>query len=213
MRRKAYNVVKWIFLLSFFAFYGISLYIITVALIGKAMGYTASCNSNTHSMEPTIDFTYLCFFDENYPFDDVVVGDIVSQTNPPAFKMTGPDGSVAYGYSFGNDNPDLKVSHRVISIEYDDEGKYFVTKGDNNDSQDLGRVHEEYYGGKLIWKMKYLGLPFYFFFVMHGNTIFLITTIISFSLLLLIDNERTMDAITRFLYKTKRQNEDDINTA
>ena len=213
MRERAYGIVKWIFLISSFVFYGTTLCFISVTLISKAMGYTASCNSNTHSMEPTVDFTSLSFFDENYPFDDIVVGDIISFTNPPAIEMTAPNGSTAYGYSFGNDDPDMQVSHRVISIEYDDAGKYFVTKGDNNDGQDLGRVHEKYYDGKLIWTVKYLGLPFYFFFVMHGNTISLIATIISFSFLPLIDNERTMDALSRLLYKLKRQNEDDINTA
>lgn len=51
------------------------------------------------------------------------------------------------------------VIHRIINIE-NEEGTYVITTmGDNNSSPDAKPVYEEQVKGKVIFKIKYLGLP------------------------------------------------------
>ncbi|MAG78521.1 hypothetical protein CL616_04110 [archaeon] len=42
------------------------------------------------------------------------------------------------------------VSHRIIDIEQDEQGTYYILKGDNNSSEDPGKVRHEQIKYKLI---------------------------------------------------------------
>ena len=51
------------------------------------------------------------------------------------------------------------VVHRVIK-KYQKDGHYFfVTKGDNNESEDMDPIKEEQLMGKVVFKIKYIALP------------------------------------------------------
>ena len=51
------------------------------------------------------------------------------------------------------------IIHRVLEINQDNEGNYYiVAKGDNNDTMDK-KVLEEQITGKCLFKIKYLGYP------------------------------------------------------
>ncbi len=75
--------------------------------------------TDTNSMDPILDFgaNGLELIPESE--DNLFVGDIVAYES----KITS----------------DLIV-HRIIEIKYDDEGKYFVLKGDNNKTSDPEKV-------------------------------------------------------------------------
>lgn len=53
----------------------------------------------------------------------------------------------------------ISIIHRVVAIETTGEEKQYITKGDNNDDQDMLQVKEEQIVGKVIAKVKYLGYP------------------------------------------------------
>lgn len=51
------------------------------------------------------------------------------------------------------------IIHRVIDIDVEDSKFFITTKGDNNSSEDANTVSEEQLIGKVIFKIKYVGLP------------------------------------------------------
>lgn len=51
------------------------------------------------------------------------------------------------------------IIHRVIKIEVENAEFSLITKGDNNSSEDANKVSEEQIIGKVIFKIKYVGLP------------------------------------------------------
>lgn len=65
---------------------------------------------------------------------EIMTGDlvIVKETNPEKLKE---EDIIAF-----RDAQDTVTTHRIIDIVYKDGEKYFVTKGDNNDSQDQNLV-------------------------------------------------------------------------
>ena len=79
----------------------------------------------TGSMEPTIR-QYGLVIVEKDGFNNVQVGDIISFDEPGVLRH---------------------VCHRVIAIE----NGVLTTKGDNNNSQDLGTVSESNFIGKVVW--------------------------------------------------------------
>ena len=68
--------------------------------------------------------------------DDIEIGDIIQ---------------------YQKDN--FTVIHRVISKYYEDGECYFITKGDNNKSEDFLPVSAKQVLGKEVFSIKYLGLP------------------------------------------------------
>jgi signal peptidase I len=78
--------------------------------------------TDTHSMEPVISSrSYAIEIVPESP-DGINIGDIVS------YKSKYSDGIII---------------HRVIDKSYDSEGVYFIMKGDNNPTQDPGRIRFE----------------------------------------------------------------------
>jgi signal peptidase len=58
---------------------------------------------------------------------------------------------------YKNKEEDKFVVHRVISINYDEDGKkYFVTKGDNNTNEDSIKVYSNIYYGKFVTRLTIL---------------------------------------------------------
>lgn len=57
--------------------------------------------------------------------------------------------------------PDFNVVHRIISIEYQNGERYFVTKGDANLNPDKLPVRESQIIGKVILNIPYVGYPTY----------------------------------------------------
>jgi signal peptidase len=51
------------------------------------------------------------------------------------------------------------VIHRIITITQEDGEFFFITKGDNNTSEDKTPVSEQQLIGKVILKIPYLALP------------------------------------------------------
>lgn len=49
-----------------------------------------------------------------------------------------------------------KISHRVVDIGYE-EGRYYKTRGDANDSDDPWQIRQDLIVGKVIWIIPYLG--------------------------------------------------------
>lgn len=75
--------------------------------------------TDTNSMDPFIDVDANSIEIKPETEDDVKVGDVIS---------------------FRTDFDDGLVIHRVVGMDEDENGRYYITKGDNNPSADPGRV-------------------------------------------------------------------------
>ena len=51
------------------------------------------------------------------------------------------------------------IVHRVIEIQIKQDGLYFITKGDNNTSNDKDPVYQDQVISKAIYRMPLLGYP------------------------------------------------------
>ena len=89
----------------------------------------------TGSMEPELYVGDIAIMKKASP-NDIEIGDIIQ------YKME--------GYS---------VVHRVIQKDQKGGTVTFITKGDNNNSPDFYPVKEDQLMGKVIYKIKYIGLP------------------------------------------------------
>lgn len=85
------------------------------------------------SMEPKLRVGSLCVIEKKYPMEEIEVGDII------AFSL----------------DENTWVTHRVVQISSD--GK-FLTKGDANETADLGWVSKNQYEGKTIGSIRYMGI-------------------------------------------------------
>lgn len=83
--------------------------------------------TDTNSMIPTLDIGSNSIEIDPKSEDDIFVGDIIS-------------------FRYGN----ITIVHRIIEIKNDSEGKYFVTKGDNNIYPDPVNVRFPDIGGVVI---------------------------------------------------------------
>ena len=88
----------------------------------------------TGSMSPTIKANSLIYVKSYKNFEDYNVGDIVTFTDPVQKKS---------------------FTHRIVGI--DDREKSFVTKGDANKENDVGKTSAEYAYGKVEAVIPYLG--------------------------------------------------------
>ena len=100
------------------------------------------------SMEPVMPTGSLCFVNTHCDFSDVKTNDIITYTVM-----------------------DAKITHRAVKINKE-EG-YLVTKGDNNESEDIGVVNRENYYGKVMVHIPYMGYAL-FFIKKHMVTILLL---------------------------------------
>lgn len=82
----------------------------------------------------------------------LMVGDIVILKKCPANEVN--EGDIIQ-YQKGS----VTIIHRVLSKYYEKDKIFFITKGDNNRSEDPEPVSESQVLGKQIFSVKYLGLP------------------------------------------------------
>ena len=107
----------------------------------------------TNSMEPTIHTgDYIMF--TRAGIDDVGVGDIVI---------------------YRSDKSNIFIVHRVMEINTDTNGKYLITKGDNNPTQDTERVYAGMVCGKFVTTLSFMGI---FKGGINTNIIFVILVVI-----------------------------------
>ena len=90
-----------------------------------------------------------------------------------------------------NSNPKVTTTHRIYEVEYINNVKAFVTKGDANDATDAGTVDEGLVLGKVIFSVSFLGYPISFAKTKEGLLLLIVipATIIIYSELLNIKNE------------------------
>ena len=82
--------------------------------------------------------------------DNIKVGDVVTyRSTDPAF----------YG---------ILITHRVINIENDENGKVFITKGDNNETVDRTPVNFNQIQGKVVMRVPKIGYLKYFLIEYYG---------------------------------------------
>lgn len=93
--------------------------------------YVSTHIVSTGSMEPTISAGSIVF--SSLKTDEINRGDIIVFESP--------------------DNPDITIIHRVINIQ----GEEYITKGDNNQSEDNWEVSQFNIKGKYILHIPYLG--------------------------------------------------------
>jgi len=75
---------------------------------------------NTNSMDPVVDYGHTCILSDDFDADDLVVGDVA-----------------VYKKANGN-----QVIHRIVKISSDEDGRYFIFKGDNNFIEDVLKVRD-----------------------------------------------------------------------
>lgn len=139
--KKKYRIVNIIFwvVLAIVAIYAVVALTATDDGTTTIFGKTAF-TVQTNSMAPTFEKGDLIYVDTDFNVDDIAVGDVI--TFQAYIDVTG-DGEPEWIYN----------SHRVIGIEEDVNGYlHFVTKGDNNATQDDSTVHESQVIG--IWTGK-----------------------------------------------------------
>lgn len=85
------------------------------------------------SMEPVISTGSLTYINRRFPVEQIQIGDIIA-------------------YQAGNG---VEILHRVVAI--DGQNSSIRTKGDANDSEDLGVVAFEDYTGKELLSIPYVG--------------------------------------------------------
>lgn len=73
---------------------------------------------------------------------------------------------------------DELIVHRAIDKEQRDDGWYFETKGDANNSPDYWRVPDRYIVGKVVWNIPYLGNVPLFVHTQEGMMIIVILIVI-----------------------------------
>lgn len=100
----------------------------------------------TRSMVPTLNYGDLTFIKKCTP-NDVIVNDIIE------YQMEG-----------------YTVIHRIKEIYQENGEFFFITKGDNNDSEDKNPVSEDQLIGKVIFKIPYLGLPTVWLYHFNNQT-------------------------------------------
>ncbi len=139
--KKKYRIVNIIFwvVLAIVAIYAVVALTATDDGTTTIFGKTAF-TVQTNSMAPTFEKGDLIYVNTDFNTDDIAVGDVI--TFQALIDVTG-DGEPEWVYN----------SHRVIAIEEDVNGYlHFVTKGDNNATQDDTTVHESQVIG--IWTGK-----------------------------------------------------------
>ncbi len=107
----------------------------------------------TNSMEPTIHTgDYIMF--TRVGIDDVHNGDIII---------------------YRSEKSDIFIVHRVIEISSNENGKYLITKGDNNPSADSEKVYAHMVCGRFVTTLSFMGI---FKGGINTNIIFVILVVI-----------------------------------
>lgn len=119
------------------------------------------------SMEPTIHTGAFAFVNERYQFDDIKKGDIV------LYNGLSDTGAV------------FRVIHRIVDENAELDGTIsYITKGDNNDSEDGVSVTAENYIGKYVFSIPYIGYGFNFLNKLGLKTVLIFAVVFAVCILI-----------------------------
>lgn len=145
---KIFRVLSFIFLLLLFAIASFLVFYIISSAIAKKNGTKPPISLYTiasPSMEPTI-MVYDVIVDVNVKSDD----ELFAPSNDQ-------EGTIITFYSDSIDTGGYTVTHRIFK-KYDYQGTiYYETKGDNNATQDAGRIKLSNIVGRYLFKIPQLG--------------------------------------------------------
>lgn len=127
--KKILHIVEWIF----FALLLIVLFLVASPLL-PTKNYISTYVVATGSMEPAIKTGSVVFSTQS---DDIQEGDVIVFTSPL--------------------DAETIIIHRVIDIEEYDGIALYITKGDNNETQDNWKVDDTEIKGEMIMHVPYLG--------------------------------------------------------
>jgi signal peptidase I len=123
-------------------------------------------------------------------YKDYKVGDIVTY-------KSAPDANIL--------NPNLTITHRVVSVNEAKNETTYTTKGDANNASDMKQPSKELILGKVVFSIPYLGYPIGFVKTQTGFVLLIVIpgTIIVYSEIMNIREE-----IQKILKGRKRRKED-----
>lgn len=120
----------------------------------------------TSSMDPTIKVgSYVLFV--GVDTDDIKAGNGSIEEN-----HENRNGDIIVYY---NQNEDKFIIHRVVEISNDDEGRYFILWGDNNQTADVLKVRDSMIYGKYVSTLGFMSI---FSGGVNTNVIFIILVVI-----------------------------------
>jgi len=131
----AWNVASWVGVI------GVAVAIVAIAgliLVPRAMGWQGMVVLSG-SMEPALKTGGLAFVEKvsQDEVSDLQPGEIISYRQPRSQSL---------------------VSHRIVEVQSDDAGVFFITKGDANTEIDTSPVRAGDVVGKVRWDVPQLGL-------------------------------------------------------
>lgn len=127
--KKAIKIIEWIIFISL-----VAVLLILLSPFLPTKKYISSFVVVSGSMEPAVPKGSLVFTKPTQT-QEVQPHDIIGFTSP--------------------ENAKDMIIHRVV--EYDDEQEGFITKGDNNNSEDSWRVSSMQLQGKYVYSIPYVG--------------------------------------------------------
>ena len=97
------------------------------------------------------------------------------------------------------------ISHRIVKIIEKEKDRVFVTKGDNNDVEDVGFVKKDQIYGKVIYNFSNFGKTLNYLQDKEGFVQATIIVIIIFILISMNDEKKNRRKITRKKYEIKKE--------
>ena len=147
----------------------------------------------TESMEPTIKKgSYIMFY--GIDGDDVEVGSGTKQEN-----HDNKTGDIIIYY---NENEDKFIVHRAVFVGYDDDGRYFIVWGDNNNIEDSYKVRDNMIYGKYLTTLNFLN------FLSGGtstNVVFIIIIVIFVIMIIMQVSQIVLKNKTEKIKKQKEE--------
>ena len=113
-------------------------------ILGVSVSYVP-----TSSMEPTIHTG------DYVMFTMVNVNDIKTGSGDITKNHENKDGDIIVFYS---KNEDKFIIHRVVGIEENSTGRYFITWGDNNPKKDSEKVSSDMVRGRFVTTLSFMGI-------------------------------------------------------
>ena len=99
------------------------------------------------------------------------------------------------------------ISHRIVKIIEKEKDRNFVTKGDNNEVEDVGFVHKDQIYGRVIFNIPKLGKLLNFIQNKEGFVRAAILVIIVFVLICMKDEKKNRRKMIRRKYEIKKERE------
>lgn len=138
-------------------------------------------------------------------FKDLYFSNVVSDSMTPVIKKGAIVVSRPYNRYKINDvvtfqNPNIlqtRITHRIVDIGSDN-GEYFVTKGDNNNTVDPWQVKKEIILGKIFITIPYIGYLVQFTRAPFG---LFLTIVLPLGALVILESEVVFKEVSKFVYK------------